>query len=106
MSLQDFSLRDFILRDMRAYTTDAERAAYRAGMSSAAMICDDLRIEIERGNTSIRGRKITKMGASLALIAQIAGDRITEFRNLVTTSETSEEAANRTKIALIRKVLG
>ena len=76
-------LKDFLARDLAAYTTEAERAAYRAGLSSAAAICDALKEEVFAGNTKSRGNGVTKIGASLAAIAEIAGDRISEFRDKI-----------------------
>ena len=97
-------VKDFIARDLTAYATDRERAAYRAGMSSAAAICDALKAEIVKDNTSQRGR-LTKTGASLAMIAEIAGDRITEVRETVSIDETPQEAAHRKKMELVNRIL-
>lgn len=77
-------LNDFLARDLAAYKTEAERAAYRAGLSSAAAICDALKTEVLAGNAKSRGDGPTKIGASLAMIAAIAGDRISEFRDKIT----------------------
>lgn len=34
------SIEDFLARDLAGYKTDGERAAYRAGLGTATIICD------------------------------------------------------------------
>lgn len=72
------TISDTIDREIdEAYTTDRERAAYRAGMSSAAAVCDQVARE-----TWGRGRRKTEQSA----VAALCGDRIWELRARITTS--------------------
>jgi len=100
------SIDDFLTRDLLAYPTESERAAYRAGLSSAAAICDALATEIRVGHTKSRGRGITKMGGALAQVAEIAGNRISAFRDKISVNETPAQAANRRRMDIVRRVLG
>lgn len=65
---------EFITRDLHAYTTAKERAAYRAGMGSAAAICDAVARQAEESNRA-RGR-ITQAGVAMAAVATDCADRI------------------------------
>ena len=72
---------EFFARDVAAYTTERERAAYRAGMSSAAAICDRIAEEAEDSNTS--RKRLTNVGAALVAIAKQCGDEIWKARETI-----------------------
>lgn len=72
---------DAIMRDFGAYSTPNERAAYRAGLSTAAAICDAVAKEAETSNTS-RGR-LTNMGRELQNCAKVCGNRIWAAREML-----------------------
>ena len=65
-------------RDVAIYQTESERAAYRAGMSTAAAICDHLATELGRDNQS-RGR-LNQIGEAIVSAARTCGDRIWDWR--------------------------
>lgn len=74
------------------YVSPAERAAYRAGMSSAAAICDRIASDTKLANTS-RGR-VTNAGKALAAVATACGDEITSARECVKCKRTDRPTPN------------
>lgn len=72
---------DWIARDLEAYPTPAERAAYRAGLSTASAICDKVGADLKAQNTK-RG-KLTLAGAALVEAAEACGDRIWHTRETI-----------------------
>lgn len=66
-------------REIReSYKDPGERSAYRAGMSTAAAICDALAKHAAESNTT-RG-KITQAGKALHAMAKACGDAIWNVR--------------------------
>lgn len=63
------------------YSSPDARAAYRAGMSTAAMICDQVAQSAKESNTT-RG-KLTMIGGELVRIAKVCGDEIMQARERV-----------------------
>lgn len=74
------------------YTTPAEQAAYRAGMSTAFGICDELAAEIERDNTKSGGR-IKSAAVGLIAVAKKCGDRIFAARQELCVDVAKTDAA-------------
>lgn len=65
-------------RDVAAHVGNGNGAAYRAGMSSAAAICDMVAKEIEAEGTV--GRRIKRAAAEIAGAVRACGDRIWDYR--------------------------
>lgn len=65
-------------RDVAAHVGNGKGAAYRAGMSSAAAICDMVAKEIEAEGTV--GRRIKRAAAEIAGAVRACGDRIWDYR--------------------------
>lgn len=70
----DVELQDLIIGETLIYKSPGERAAYRAGMSTAAMICD--------AHAKLRARNV-------APVARDCGDAIMRYRELVSVHTTS-----------------
>jgi hypothetical protein len=78
---REVELLQLVIREtMDTYTTSTERAAYRAGMSTSAMICDAVgaRYAVKRQN---------KTQIMLRRNAQTCGDEIMRLRKLVEVNE-------------------
>lgn len=65
-------------RDSASYVARSQGAAYRAGMSSAAAICDGMAKEVEQGGTV--NRRIKRAAAEVASALRACGDRIWDCR--------------------------
>mgnify|MGYP001582719968 CR=1 FL=1 len=79
------AIEDVIAAEFKSYSTPMERAAYRAGLSTAAMICDVVKADTEKANTS-RGR-LTNVGGAMAYVAERCGDKIMAVRERVPVQE-------------------
>lgn len=71
-------LPDWIERDVECYPSEKERAAYRAGLGTAAAIADLMAKEVEKEGT-VRGR-LLKASGDLAARLRACGDRIFDAR--------------------------
>lgn len=80
------SIETLMEQEMAAYSTPGERAAYRAGMSTAAAICDAVCKEVIASNTT-RGR-LTTAGGAMSDVATECGDRITAARERVPVEQS------------------
>lgn len=85
------SIEETVRREVaETYTTPELRAAYRAGMSSAAAICDEYAAAIKKENSTKSGQ-VTMRGYALSGLIKQAGDRIWAMRETVRVRD--EEAA-------------
>lgn len=69
--------------EMPSYRTAGQRAAYRAGLSTAAMICD----EVAAKKRIVRESSIIS-GSSIHTVAKECGDLIWALRERVTVPKT------------------
>lgn len=72
---------DLVESEQQTYTTPGERAAYRAGMSTATAACDHVAREIGVRNKTIRGQSET---------AKRCGDMIEALRETVRVRDNPE----------------
>ena len=70
--------------EMKAYDTPDLRAAYRAGMSTAALICDAVARETRKANPGRRKGQASAPGEFAAETAERCGDQIMKARERVT----------------------
>jgi hypothetical protein len=99
--------RDIIAREVaETYVTPEQRAAYRAGLSSAAMLCDEKATQVRKANPGRGGKGVSQVGSFGADIAKQCGDAITAARAAINVDETPEHEMNRRKMAVVRKLLG
>lgn len=79
------AVEDVIEGEMKSYATPMERAAYRAGMSTAAMICDSVAKDTRLANPGRRKGTASAVGEFAAEIAERCGDKIMRARERVMT---------------------
>lgn len=81
------SAEDVMMQELELYSTHAERAAYRAALSTAAGICDGFKMHVEKAN-SYRGGKVTQVGQAMADVADKCAAKIWAARERVTFPES------------------
>ena len=69
------------------YKTPELRAAYRAGLSTAAAICDEYAAHVKAGNPGQKRGSVSQIGAFGAHIAKCCGDNISMLRDEIKVSE-------------------
>lgn len=69
-------VRATMLAELDHYTTATERAAYRAGMSTAASVCDCVAAEYDMRRASHKNRR-------RAVVATICGNQIWLLRDMI-----------------------
>ena len=88
------------------YTTPEQRTAYRAALSSAAMLCDQRARSVRAQNPGRKKGSASQVGEFGARIAQGCGDAIMAAREGIEVHASPKEEANAKKMAAVRKVLG
>jgi hypothetical protein len=74
---------DMMMRECdKSYRTPEQRAAYRAGLSTAFAACDHISKEIGNKNKSTRER---------AAVAKLCGDMIEGLRDMITVREKEDQ---------------
>lgn len=94
---------DMMMREIDAtYTSQEQRSAYRAGLSTAMAICD-ARAKIVVASNSYRG-KVTNVGSFGEMIATSCGDAIEAARERVTIKRRPDDK-NDAKMRAVRRCL-
>lgn len=72
---------DIMRREVaETYTSPEARAAYRAGMSTAAALCDERAAVVKAGNPGRGKGGVSQIGEFGAHVAKSCGDAISEAR--------------------------
>lgn len=83
----EWAIADVLDAEMKSYSSPAQRAAYRAGLSTSAMICDTVARTIRMSNPGKHKGTSSSVGEFGAGIAESCGNEIMTAREFVRVNE-------------------